>query len=116
MDAGYISAMTALAGSMIGALASIATTWVIQHSQTRATQRAQDRARCEALYGKFIREAFSGAAGAVAVEAALEAAAVARHAEAADEEEDRREDVALLGEAEPGGVLQRLVHRAEQIG
>ena|SRR5215813_10621294 len=116
MDAGYISAMAALAGSAIGAFASIATTWVVQHPQTRATQRAQDRARREALYGEFIREAFSGAAGAVAVQAAFEAAAVARHAEAADEEEDRREDVALLGEAEPGGVLQRLVHRAEQIG
>ena len=115
MDAGYISAMTALAGSAIGAFASIATTWVV-HSQTRATQRAQDRVRCEALHGEYIREAFSGSAHAVAVEAAFEAAAVARHAEAADEEEDRREDVALLGEAEPGGVLQRLVHRTEQIG
>ena len=115
MDAAYISTVAALAGSAIGALASIATTWVVQHS-TRAPQRAQDRARREALYGEFMREAFSGTARAVAVEAAFEAAAVARHAEAADEEEDRREDVALLGEAEPGGVLQRLVHRAEQIG
>jgi len=57
MDAGYISAMAALAGSAIGALASFATTWLVQHSQTRATQRAQERARCEALYGEFIREA-----------------------------------------------------------
>ena len=54
MDAGYISA---LAGSAIGALSSFATTRVIQHSQRRATQRAEARARCEALYGDFIREA-----------------------------------------------------------
>jgi hypothetical protein len=57
MDAGFISAIAALGGSAIGALASFATTWVAHHSQARTTQRAQDRARCEALYGEFIREA-----------------------------------------------------------
>jgi hypothetical protein len=57
MNAGYISTLAALAGSAIGALASFATTWVVHHSQTRAKQRAKDRARCEALYGEFIREA-----------------------------------------------------------
>jgi hypothetical protein len=57
MDAGYISAFAALAGSAIGALASLATSWVTQASQARTTQRAQDRARREALYGDFIREA-----------------------------------------------------------
>src|SRR5215813_10976280 len=54
--------------------------------------------------------------GAVAVEAALEATAVARHAEAADKEDHGREDVALLGEAEPGRILERLADRAEQVG
>ena len=57
MDAGYMSAVSALAGSAIGALASLATTWLTQHSQMRVTQRLQDRARREALYGEFIREA-----------------------------------------------------------
>ena len=57
MDVGYISAVSALAGSAIGALASLATTWLTQHSQTRAMQRLQDRARREALYSEFIREA-----------------------------------------------------------
>lgn len=57
MDAGYISAISALAGSAIGALASLATTWLTQQSQTRTMQRFQDRARREALYGEFIREA-----------------------------------------------------------
>ena len=57
MDAGYISAISALVGSAIGALASLATTWLTQQSQTRAMQRVQDRARREALYSEFIREA-----------------------------------------------------------
>ena len=57
MDAGYISALSALAGSAIGALASLVTAWLTQHSQTRVTQRLQDQARREALYGEFIREA-----------------------------------------------------------
>ena len=57
MDAAYIAAVAALAGSAIGALGSFATTWVTQHSQARATLRMQDRARREALYGEFIREA-----------------------------------------------------------
>jgi hypothetical protein len=57
MDAGYISAISALAGSAIGALASIATSWLNQAAQARAAQRALDRARREALYADFIREA-----------------------------------------------------------
>lgn len=57
MNAAYISAIAALAGSAIGALTSLVTTWLAQHSQARATLRAQDRARREALYGDFIREA-----------------------------------------------------------
>ena len=57
MDAGYISAISALVGSAIGALASLATTWLTQNSQTRITLRTQDRARREALYSEFIREA-----------------------------------------------------------
>ncbi|AWN42925.1 hypothetical protein [Methylobacterium durans] len=57
MDAGYIPAFAALAGSAIGALASFASTWITQHAQQKAAQRVQDRARREALYGEFIREA-----------------------------------------------------------
>jgi hypothetical protein len=67
MDAGYISGMAALAGSAIGALASA--------FADAATQRAQDRARCEALYGEFIREAsrLFGDASELAQSVALEA-------------------------------------------
>ena len=57
MDTTYFSAVAALAGSAIGALASVATTWVTQFTQARAMQRLQDRARREALYSEFIREA-----------------------------------------------------------
>ena len=57
MDTGYISALSALAGSAIGALASLATTWLSQSAQTRAAQLIQDRTRREALYSEFIREA-----------------------------------------------------------
>lgn len=57
MDPTYIPALSALAGSAIGAMASFATTWLTQHSQERATLLVQDRVRREALYGEFIREA-----------------------------------------------------------
>ena len=57
MDGAYVSAMAALAGSAIGALTSLMTSWLTQHAQARATLRVQDRARREALYGEFIREA-----------------------------------------------------------
>jgi hypothetical protein len=57
MEAGYISAIAALAGSAIGALASFATSWLTQHAQLLSAQRLQDRARREALYSDFIREA-----------------------------------------------------------
>ena len=57
MEASYISAVFALAGSAIGALASFVTTWATQASQARAARRMQDRAHREALYGEFIQEA-----------------------------------------------------------
>jgi hypothetical protein len=57
MEASYVPALAALAGSAIGAIVSFITTWITQNSQTRAIQRGQDRARREALYGEFIREA-----------------------------------------------------------
>jgi hypothetical protein len=55
MEASYISAVFALAGSAIGALASFVTTWASQASQARAARRMQDRAHREALYGEFIQ-------------------------------------------------------------
>ena len=57
MDNAYVSAISALAGSAIGALASFATTWLTQHSQQREQRFAQTTARREHLYGEFIDEA-----------------------------------------------------------
>lgn len=57
MDAAFVPALAALAGSAIGAVASFATSWTTQHAQLRASRRVEDRARREALYGEFIREA-----------------------------------------------------------
>jgi hypothetical protein len=48
------SALAALAGSAIGALASFATTWLTQHYQDRVQRRAQEMTRQEKLYGDFI--------------------------------------------------------------
>ena len=57
MNIAYMSAFSALAGSAIGGVASIATTWLTQHSQDRARRRAESVGRRERLYGDFIDEA-----------------------------------------------------------
>ena len=45
MDVALIPAIAALAGSAIGALASLASTWLTQHAQVRAQRVAQAMAR-----------------------------------------------------------------------
>ena len=57
MHNAYVSAIAALAGSAIGALASFATTWLTLHSHERAQRFAQATTRREHLYGEFIEEA-----------------------------------------------------------
>ena len=57
MDNAYISAIAALAGSGIGAVASFATTWLTQDAQQRTQRFAQAMTRREHLYGEFIEEA-----------------------------------------------------------
>jgi hypothetical protein len=57
MDAAYVSALAALCGSAIGAMASFATTWLTQHAQNRAQQRQRELGRREKLFGDFIDEA-----------------------------------------------------------
>ena len=57
MNSAYISAVAALAGSGIGAVASFVTTWLTQDAQERARRVAQAMARREHLYGEFIEEA-----------------------------------------------------------
>ena len=57
MNPATISAISALAGSAIGALASLATTWLTQHHQDRARRLEQEGSRRERLFGEFIEQA-----------------------------------------------------------
>src|SRR5262249_20622536 len=57
MDAAYITAFAALAGTAIGGLASFATSWVTQQAATRAQRIAAERDARAALFGRFLDEA-----------------------------------------------------------
>ena len=57
MDPAYLSAFAALAGSTIGGLTSLTASWLTQHVQFSAQQRASDLSRREELYKNFIEEA-----------------------------------------------------------
>jgi hypothetical protein len=57
MDTAYISAVAALAGSIIGGLTSLATSWLTQRTQARAGELTRSRRRRERLYRTFIEEA-----------------------------------------------------------
>lgn len=54
MDVAYISALSALAGSVIGGLVSGITTWLNQRWQARAGRIAGEVARRQELYNDFI--------------------------------------------------------------
>jgi hypothetical protein len=54
MDVAYITALSALAGSIVGGLTSGFTSWLGQRSQTRAEKLTRDRARRQELYKDFI--------------------------------------------------------------
>ena len=57
MDAAYISALAALAGSAIGGLTSFATSWTTQQAQARTQRLAAEREARAALFGRFLDEA-----------------------------------------------------------
>jgi len=57
MDPAYFSTFAALAGSTIGGLTSLTASWLNQHVQFRAQQRASDLSKREELYKDFIEEA-----------------------------------------------------------
>ena len=57
MDAAYVSALAALAGSVIGGLTSLVASWLSQNVQARAQQRIEDKTRRQKLYKSFIEEA-----------------------------------------------------------
>ena len=57
MDLAYVSALAALAGSVIGGATSLGAAWLTQRTQVRAEEVAHDIARREDLYKDFIEEA-----------------------------------------------------------
>ena len=59
MNAAYLPAVAALAGSAIGGFTSLATTWLTQHGQAKTEQLNQDRVKRETLFAQFIDEASS---------------------------------------------------------
>ena len=54
MDVAYISALSALAGSVVGGLTSGFTTWLSQRAQAKAGQLALNLSRREELFKDFI--------------------------------------------------------------
>ena len=54
MDLAYVSALSALAGSVIGGVTSSSMTWLTQRAQARAGQIAHEFTRREDLYRDFI--------------------------------------------------------------
>lgn len=54
MDIAYLSALSALAGSVVGGLTTGITTWLSQRNQARAEQLAREMSRREDLYKDFI--------------------------------------------------------------
>ena len=57
MEPAFFSAYAALAGSAIGGLTSLMASWLTQHVQFTAQQRAGNRSRRIDLYKSFIEEA-----------------------------------------------------------
>ena len=57
MNPAYISALSALAGALIGGLTSFATSWLTQRAQIINARREGEKAKLEALYSDFIAEA-----------------------------------------------------------
>ena len=57
MDVAYISALSALGGSIIGSLSSSIATWINQRSQARAARITNDRVRLEDIFKDFVSAA-----------------------------------------------------------
>src|ERR1700693_5380889 len=57
MNAAYVSAFAALAGSVIGGLTTFAAAWVTQRQQTNEQWFLQEKTRRQELYHRFIEEA-----------------------------------------------------------
>jgi hypothetical protein len=56
MDQAYISAIAALAGTIVGGLTSFATAWVTQNAQARSARITNETTKRQELYGRFMDE------------------------------------------------------------
>jgi hypothetical protein len=56
MDAAILSTFSALAGTAIGAMSSLGSTYMTTQAQARAARVAAERAKREDLYGRFMDE------------------------------------------------------------
>jgi len=56
MDTALLSTVSALAGTAIGALSSLGSTYLSTQAQTRAARAAAERGKREDLYGRFMDE------------------------------------------------------------
>ena len=56
MDAAILSTVSALAGTAIGAMSSLFSTWMTTQAQARAARLAAERAKREEVYGRFMDE------------------------------------------------------------
>lgn len=57
MDSSFVTAIAAMLGSLVGAAASIGTTWITQRTQTLRAQVEEKLRSRETLYAEFITEA-----------------------------------------------------------
>ena len=57
MNAGYVTAIAALAGAALGGLTSFASSWTTLHAQMKAQRLASSRSSRQELYKQFIDEA-----------------------------------------------------------
>jgi hypothetical protein len=80
MNSASLPALAALAGSAIGSVTSLASAWLIQRRQDRATRVTQDKSRRQKLYKQFIDEASKLYADALAHDEAEVSALVSVYA------------------------------------
>src|SRR6185436_20180265 len=57
MEPTYITAVAAVSGSLVGAAATVVTTYITQRTQSARAEREEKLRNREALYGEFITEA-----------------------------------------------------------
>lgn len=83
MDPGILSTLAALAGTVVGALSSLGSNWMTSRAQARAQRLAEERAKREDVYGRYmdvlsrLYAAALNSAGAVDYEKLTEAYALA---------------------------------------